>query len=382
MSGAHSDVRFPAAWTGLRVVLGHDWLTGLRGGERVLELLARAFPEAPIVTLLYNPVALPPTLRGRAILASPLQRLPAVHRYYRRLLPLFPAAVAALRAPPADLLLTTSHCAIKALRPPPGAVHLCYCFTPMRYIWTFPDEYLGRAGRTVLAPLLGALRHWDRATAARVDRFVTLSRHVRERIWDCYERDTDVVHPPVRLDFFTPGPAVGAPAGAYDLVVAALVPYKRVDLAVRLYSRTGRSLWIVGDGSEERALRRIAGPSVRFLARVGDDELRDLYRGCRCLVFPGEEDFGLAPVEAQACGRPVVAYARGGAAESVVDGETGVLFQPQTEEALAAALERFERMRFDAAVLRRNAERFGPQPFVDGLGRAIADCLALRRTGS
>ncbi len=370
----------PEKWSRLRVVLGHDWLTGLRGGERVLEVLARTWPEAPILTLLHRRAALPPGLRTRRLIASPLQRWPAVHRYYRWLLPLFPAAVRALRCPPCDLLITTSHCAIKAVRPPRGARHLCYCFTPMRYAWTFADEYFGRHTplRMAVSPVLAALRHWDRTTAGRVDRFATISRHVRDRIWQAYERDADIVYPPVRLDFFTPAPSSAArvPAEPYDLAVAALVPYKRLDLAVRVCSRLGRRLLIVGVGSELARLRRRAGPSVQFLGSVSDNDLRELYRGCRCLVFPGEEDFGLAPVEAQACGRPVVAYARGGATESVVDGETGVLFTPQTEDALAAALARADTIHWDSARIRRQAERFSETAFWESFARAIAACLA------
>ncbi|MCX7820010.1 MAG: glycosyltransferase [Kiritimatiellae bacterium] len=371
---------FPESWKRWRVVLGHDWLTGLRGGERVLEVLARAFPEAPILTLLHRRAALPPALRDRRLVASPLQRLPAIHRYYRWMLPAFPAAVRALRCPPCDLLITTSHCAIKAVRPPPRARHLCYCFTPMRYAWTFADDYFGRRTpmRLAVSPLLAALRHWDRATAGRVDRFATISRHVRDRIWNAYERDADVVYPPVRLDLFTPDPASSPPSAenAYDLAVAALVPYKRLDLAVRVCSRLQRRLRVVGVGSEASRLRRLAGPCVEFLGVVSDEQLRDLYRGCRCLIFPGEEDFGLAPVEAQACGRPVVAYGRGGAAESVVDGETGVLFQPQTEAALAAALARADTIVWDAERIRRNAERFSEAAFVEQFDRAISACMA------
>ncbi len=371
---------FSEDWTRQRVVLGHDWLTGRRGGERVLEVLAGMFPDAPILTLLHRREALPPTLRDRRIIASPLQRLPAIHRGYRWLLPLFPAAVRALRCPRCDLLITTSHCAIKALRPPPGARHLCYCFTPMRYAWTFADEYFGRRTplRLAVTPVLAALRHWDRTTASLVDRFATISRHVRDRIWDAYERDADIVYPPVRLDVFTPSPSASPPRAdeePYDLAVAALVPYKRLDLAVRVCSRLGRRLLIVGVGSEAARLRRLAGPTVQFLGTVPDETLRELYRGCRCLIFPGEEDFGLAPVEAQACGRPVVAYARGGAVESVVDGETGVLFRPQTEEALAAALARADAIAWDGHRIRRHAERFSESAFREALTRAIEACL-------
>jgi len=371
--------RFPESWSALDVVLGHDWLTGMRGGERVLEVLCRAFPRAPIATLMARPECISDAIRTHPLLTSPLQRLPGVHRYYRYLLPLFPAAVARLRCPPGRLLVTTSHCAIKALRTAPGMKHLCYCFTPMRSVWSFQDEYFGRnpLKRALLAPVSARLRAWDRRTAEGVDRFVTLGRLVRNRIWEFYERDADVVYPPVNLDYYTPAPDGGATPDEppFDLIVSALVPYKRIDLAVKAYSRTGRALRIVGSGSLAPALRRIAGPTVTFLGRRSDDEIRELYRRCRLLVFPGEEDFGLVPVEVQACGRPVVAYGRGGVAESVVDGETGVFFHEQTEDALLDALRTCDARTWNPAHIRANAERFGEQPFIDGMARAVEACL-------
>ncbi len=372
--------KFPDEWAQWRVVLAHDWLVGMRGGERVLEILAEGFPSAPIVTLLARPDALSPRLRHRTIHTSFLQRWPRVHRYYRALLPLFPLAVERLQLPPADLVLSTSHCAIKAVRPPPSAAHVCYCFTPMRYVWSFRREYLGSIGQHVAAPLIHLLQRWDVATAARVDRFVTLSRHVRHRIWDFYERDATVVYPPADLDFFTPThEAPTATPEPYDLVVAALVPYKRVDLAIRACNHLRRNLRVVGTGSEERRLRRLAGPTVQFLGRVDDPTLRELYRHCRCLIFPGEEDFGLAPVEAQACGRPVVAYGRGGATESVVNGVTGLWFSEPTEESLIETLQRFDRTPWDPVRIRRNAERFSIQSFVDGLHAVLRECMEERQ---
>ncbi len=371
--------RFPESWSGLDVVLGHDWLTGMRGGERVLELLCRAFPRAPIVTLLGRLQYVSETIRSHRIVPSALQRLPRVHEYYRYLLPFFPAAVAGLRCPPGRLLITTSHCAIKSIRPAPGMKHLCYCFTPMRYVWSFEDVYFGRnpLKRALLAPVTRRLRAWDRRTAEGVDRFITLSRHVRDRIWEFYERDADVVYPPVDVDFYTPAPdappvAAGSP---FDLIVSALVPYKRIDLAVKAYTRMNRPLKIVGTGNVADALRRIAGPTVEFLGWRSDEDIRTLYRTCRLLVFPGEEDFGLVPVEVQACGRPVVAFARGGATESVIGGETGVFFKEQTEDALIDAVRACDALLWDPARIRANAERFGAPQFIDGLARAVDACL-------
>lgn len=356
-------------------MLAHDWLTGMRGGERVLEWLCRGFPDAPIFTLICKRSAVSETIRRHPIHTSALQHLPMVHRYYRWLLPLFPAAVGAMRVPEARLLLSTSHCAAKSLPKRPGMKHLCYCFTPMRYAWTFHDEYLGRRSlkRALATPVLARLREWDRRKSDEVDHFVTLSQHVRERIRKYYDRDAAVVPPPADVDYFTPG-ATASP-GAYDLIVSALVPYKRVDLAVRAYTRLGFPLKIVGTGTEYAALQGIAGANVEFLGWRDDAQVRELYRQCRMLVFPGEEDFGLVPVEAQACGRPVVAFGRGGVLESVKEGVSGLFFSEQTESALLAAVEDAAARAWDPAAIRREAERFHPQAFIDGMDREIRRTL-------
>jgi glycosyltransferase involved in cell wall biosynthesis len=328
-------IRYPESWKDLRVVLSHDWLTGMRGGERVLEVLCEGFPRAPIYTLIHRRGAVSPVIESHPITPSPLQFVPGIFGLYRYLLPLFPAATSALRVPEADLLISTSHCMAKGVNPR-GAKHLCYCFTPMRYAWTFYDEYFGanRLKRAVVAPLLSAMRKWDRRNSERVDLFVTLSRHVQERIRKFYGRES-----------------------------------------VRAYTRRGFPLRIVGTGTGFEALRAQAKPNVEFLGWQSDEAIRGLYRTCRCLVFPGEEDFGIVPVEAQACGCPVVAFARGGATESVADGVSGVFFGEQTEESLIEAVAKCDQFKWDAAAIRRNAERFSPQVFVDGMDRCIRACL-------
>lgn len=365
---------FPEAWQTRRVVLAHDWLTGMRGGERVLELLCRGFPEAPVFTLIHNPSAIAPAINAHRIHSSWLQHVPGILEHYRYFLALYPWAVAGWKSPPAELVISTSHCAAKGIRAPAGARHLCYCFTPMRYAWTFYEEYFGaHAGkRLIVKPLLAALRRWDRGNSARVDRFVAISRHVQERIRKFYDREADVVYPPVLTELYTPGPDV---AGAYDLIVSALVPYKRVDLAVRAYTRSGFPLKIVGVGTETERLRRMAGRQIEFLGWQSDEQVRALYRGCRCLVFPGEEDFGIVPVEAQACGRPVVAFARGGALETIVPGVSGIFFNEQTEEALLNAVGQCAGRRWNAAEIRKNAEKFGVSHFLRGLDQSILRCL-------
>jgi len=368
------DIRFPAGWRDLRVVLCHDWLTGMRGGERVLEILCRGFPEAPVYTLIHNPEAVSPTINAHPVRTSWLQHLPGIMWRYRNFLPLFPAAVQSLRLPPADLVISTSHCVAKSVRPPADARHLCYCFTPMRYAWTFFDEYFGNLAvkAAVARPVLAWLRRWDRRTAARVDRFAAISRHVQARIEQFYGREAEVVYPPVDTARCTPGD--GGP-GQFDLIVSALVPYKRLDLAVDAYNASGRTLKIVGVGSELERLRPLAGSNIEFLGWRSDAAVLELYRACRLLVFPGEEDFGIVPLEAQCCGRPVVAYARGGALETVVDGKTGVFFQRQQPNALQAAVADCAARRWDAAAIRRHALGFSTQRFVDDLAASIEAVL-------
>jgi glycosyltransferase involved in cell wall biosynthesis len=370
------SVTYPESWSKLQVVLSHDWLTGMRGGERVLQLLGDGFPAAPIFTLIHNRAVISESINRHPITTSWLQHAPAVMKHYRYYLPFFTAAVERMRPPAADLLISTNHCIAKGLRSKPGTKQLCYCFTPMRYAWLFYDEYFGGSPlkKAVIKPLLCSLRDWDKRTADRVDTFVTLSRHVQERIKKFYGRDADVVYPPVNVDFYTPGQNEH---DGFDLVVSALVPYKRVDLAVRAYNRLGYPLKIVGTGTEFDTLKRSARPNIEFLGWQSDEANRDLYRRCRSLIFPGEEDFGIVPVEAQACGRPVVAYGKGGLLETVVENVTGVFFREQTEESLLAAIETCAGRKWDLSAIRKNTERFAPQEFINGIDRNISKCMSL-----
>ena len=361
------------AAAGRRIVLGHDWLTGMRGGERVLQCHCEAFPDAPLVALFADPSRVCETIRNRPIICSPLQRVPRVTRIYRYLLPLMGPAARALRVPAGDLLLTSSHCVAKAFRTPPGMRHLCYCFTPMRYAWLFQNEYLGPVKSVLAAPLLAHLRRWDRATSSGVDRFVAISRHVQDRIRRFYGRESDVVYPPVDTEWLTPAP--GGATGDYDLIVSALVPYKRIDLAVQAYRRQSRRLLIVGTGTETARLRALAGANVEFLGWRSDADVRELYRNCRLLLFPGEEDFGIVPLEAMACGRPVVAFRRGGATETVVDGITGLFFDEQRVEALEDAVARAAAVRWEPARIRTHAEAFGIGRFFDEMAACVTRTL-------
>jgi glycosyltransferase involved in cell wall biosynthesis len=369
---------FPASWKTLNVVLCHDWLTGMRGGERVLELLCEAFPEAPIFTLLHNPKAVSETINQHPIHASWLQSIPGIERHYRNFLPFFPGAIERFRVPrEADVIISTSHCVAKGLKPRPGMPHLCYCFTPMRYAWLFHDEYLGGnpLKKALARPLLAWLRHWDKQASPRVSRFVGISRHIQDRITRFYGREADVVYPPVDLARWTPD---FAPPGDFDLIASALVPYKKIDLAVAAYTRNGRTLKIVGTGTEYASLKAVAGPNIEFLGWQSDEALLALYRRCRLLVFPGEEDFGIVPLEAQACGRPVVAYGRGGALETVKAGVSGIFFSQQTPEALQEAVAECAEKTWDPATIRAHAEGFSIQAFITGLAASLDKTLAAR----
>ncbi len=349
-----------------RAALVHDWLTGMRGGEKVLECLAELLPEAPIYTLFHFLGSLSEQLERRSIRTSSLQHAPGLRRHYRRYLPLFPAAIEEHDLGGFDLVVSSSHCVAKGIIPPPGARHLCYCHTPMRYAWDQEHAYFPR--RTgIVARLRGLalsrLRTWDVASSSRVDRFVANSSFVAGRIRRYYRRAAEVVPPPVATGFFTPGDGLD---GSYSLVVSALSPYKRVDLAIDACARLGRQLWIVGEGPEEDRLRRRAGDGARFLGRVDGERLRELYRGASCFLQPGVEDFGISSVEALACGCPVVARGEGGILDIAADGLHGVLYELGEQDeaaALAAAIRRLDELRIEPEALRQRAEWFSEQRF-------------------
>ncbi len=367
------------ALDGLRLVFVHDWLTGMRGGEKVLDVLCRRWPAAPLYTILHRRGAVSAAIEQRPVRTSFLQWLPGVHRYYRYLLPLMPAAVR-WRMPDCDLVLSISHCVAKAVRPPEGVRHICYCLTPMRYAWHLKDAYFtGRGVRQWLIDrILGRLREWDRRTAADVTHFVAISETVRRRIRNCYGRDSALIYPPVDTDYYRPADVTRED---YYLVLSAFAPYKRLDVALEACRRLDRPLVVIGSGQDEVKLRRLAGPKTHFLGWQPNGAVRDHLRRCRALLFPGEEDFGIVPVEAQACGTPVIACGRGGATETVVPlgadaAPTGVWFNEQTPDCLAEAIERFEQHTeaFDSPALRRHALRFRTERFVEemfGLVREV-----------
>lgn len=354
----------------VKVHLAHNWFMSRRGGERTCEEIGRLFPDAGVSTLFLKRDTLPEDFGRRLFQVSPLGRLSPSLCDHRKLLPFYPWAARRLSAPEGTRLLISSDASVvKGMRKPPGCVHVCYCHSPPRYLWDMSEEYLARTGgigavgRLVFRRTIPRLRAFDRAAAENVNHFIANSRFVAERIRRIYGREAAVIYPPVELGRFSPSER---PSGDFYLLVSELVAYKRVDLAAAACARSGRRLVVVGDGGEGLRLRRdFAGTTVEFRGRLPDAEVARLMSGCRAFLNPQLEDFGITAVEAQAAGRPVVAYRAGGALETVVEGETGVFFDEQTPDALGAALDKLEaRMEpFSAMACRRQAERFAPEVF-------------------
>jgi glycosyltransferase involved in cell wall biosynthesis len=379
-----------------KIALIHDWLTGMRGGEKVLEAVCERYPQAELFTLVHIKGSVSPAIERLRPHTSFIQRLPMVRRAYRAYLPLFPTAIEQFDLDRFDLIVSMSHCCAKSIVRPGRARHLCYCLTPMRYAWDQFDAYFGpeRMGRTpsaLMRRVMSRMARWDRDTAGRADRYVAISHYVAGRIRRYYNRDATVVYPPVDTTYFTPpaaAPTASSSAasfspfsspnasGRYALVVSALVPYKQVDLAVEACRLAGLPLVVAGDGPERARLERLASPtpgSVTFLGRQSDEAIRDLYRGAAVTLLPGEEDFGIVPVEAQACGTPVVALGRGGAVETVVRGTTGFLVDEPTAPAFADAITRVTQTSFDPVAIRTHAERFSRERFVAEIAAQIED---------
>jgi glycosyltransferase involved in cell wall biosynthesis len=355
-----------------RIAIVSDALVQRGGAERVVEAMARAFPDAPIYALLYSPETGPKSLEGRVI-SSPLARIPGAAQRHRLLLPLYPAAIESFDLSKFDLILSSHHTVAKGVLNCAESVHVCYCHTPMRALWERTHEELATlpaAMRPFAAAMFARLRMWDSATVPRVDAFIANSRTTQRRIHKHYAREAAVVYPPIDIERFRPG---GASVGDYYLVASRLVPYKRVDIAVDAARLAGRRLIVVGEGPGKAEL---AARGAETLGHVSDEELVELMRGARALLFPQHEDFGMTPVEMMACGRPVIAYGRGGAAETVIDGETGVLVDEQTPEAFAAAIERLESMDISAETCRRHAESFSEARFRDELRNAVWSAYA------
>jgi glycosyltransferase involved in cell wall biosynthesis len=378
MSGGTTDAaamieelraRFP------RVAVVHDWLTIPGGSEDVVLELLELFPQAELFTSVYDPRPWPPQITERPVHASYLNRIPGAVRNYPKLLPLMNRAFESFDLSRFDLVLSSSHANAKNVHTPPGTLHVCYCHTPMRYAWEpefLAGEEIGRATRMLLPPLLSRLRRNDLAGAARPDVLVANSAYVAARIERFYGREAHVVHAPVDVDHYLAIERRPQDDPGYYLVFGRVVPYKRVDLAIAGAALAGRAVKVAGGGRALEAVRAGAGPHAELLGRVSDAERDALLGGARALLFPGEEDFGIVPVEAQAAGVPVIAYGVGGARETVVDGVTGVLFDAQTPEAVADAIARFEALALDPDAPRANARRFGRARFRAELAAVIA----------
>jgi glycosyltransferase involved in cell wall biosynthesis len=363
--------RFP------RVAVAHDWLTVPGGSEQVVLALLGMFPQAELFTSVYDPSPWPPAVTERPVHSSFLNRIPRAARHYPKLLPLMNAAFRSFDLSGFDLVLSSSHACAKNVRTPSGALHVCYCHTPMRYAWDesfMAGEQVGRLTRLALPPLLAWLRRQDLAGARGPDVFVANSRHVADRILRYYGRAAEVVHPPIDVEHFL---ALERQPRDYYFAFGRVVPYKRVDLTIAACASLERPLKVAGDGRALETLRaqlgaQPSGERIQLLGRVSAAERDRLLGGARALLFPGEEDFGIVPVEAQAAGVPVIAYGVGGAAETVIDGRTGVLFGEQSAGALAGAIERFEGLELDVQEARENAARFGRERFRAEMAAVIA----------
>jgi glycosyltransferase involved in cell wall biosynthesis len=362
-----------------RVALVHYWLVGMRGGEKVLEALCEIFPAADIFTHVYVPDAVSETIRRHKVSTTFVGSLPAAARLYKRYLPVMPLALEQLDLRGYDLIVSSESGPAKGIIPPEAAVHLCYCHSPMRYLWNMFHDYRARSGRLtrlVMPPLSHYLRLWDAVSAGRVDRFVANSATVARRIRRYYGRDAGIIWPPVDVDAFRPVPE--EERGDYMLMVGELVRYKRPELAVAACNRLKQKLVVIGGGEMLEEIGRLAGPTVTVMGPRPFADLQHHYARCRALIFPGEEDFGIVPVEAMASGRPVIAYGSGGATETVVPGLTGTLFEEQSIEAIVEAVEGFRDRAFDPQAIAAHAQKFSRRRFIADMTAEVDGLLGGR----
>lgn len=348
----------------MRVALVHDWLTGMRGGEKCLEVFCEIFPDADLFTLLHVPGTVSQVIEKMKIHVSPLQKMPLASTHYRYYLPLLPFLIESWETDHEayDLVLSSSHCMAKGVKLPRAKRHVCYCYTPMRYLWCQSENYYaGNWKQTALSLVREPLKRWDLSSNAAVDEFIGISDNVSRRIRDFYGREARTIYPPVDVEYFQSSSAVNRED--FYLIVGALEPYKRVDLALEAFRQNGKTLKIVGKGTMLESYRRNAPAGVEFLGWRSDEEIRALYGRARGLIFPGEEDFGIVPLEAQACGCPVIGYGAGGLLETVEEGRTGMFFHESTAVSLSTALSRFELRTWDPMILRAHAMRFARERF-------------------
>jgi glycosyltransferase involved in cell wall biosynthesis len=362
----------------MRIAIIHYWLVGMRGGEKVLEAICQLFPEADIYTHVYVPAAISDSIKKHKINTTFINSLPYAARMYKRYLPLMPMALEQLDLSRYDLVISSESGPSKGVIPASPAIHVCYCHSPMRYIWNMYNRYYDDSGRLtqlMMPPLAHYLRSWDAATANRVDSFVANSTTVSRRIRSYYRREADVIYPPVDTHSFRP--VARSEVGDYYLMVGELVGYKRPDLAVEAFNQMKEKLVVIGGGEMLDQLRKLAGPTVTILGPQPFEILQAHYARCKALVFPGEEDFGIVPVEAMASGRPVIAFGRGGATETVVAGKTGVFFDVQSVEAIIDAIERFQQMEFNPADAVARASDFRTEVFLDRFRAMINEAAGI-----
>ena len=345
----------------MKIALIHDWLIGMRGGEKVLECLCELYPEATIFTLLYDPAAVSDTIRKMKIVESPyLKKLPFGRNKYRYYLPFFPVMIEQFNLQDYDLVISTSHCVAKGVITKPETMHICYCFTPVRYVWDMYYDYFSnpfqRRISSYITPLVTTyLRLWDQSSKDRVDHYIAIARNIARKISKYYRRDASILYPPVDYDFFQPSPQVPSD---YYLIVSALVPYKKIDLAIEAFNELKLPLKIAGVGPEMKKWQQLSQPNIEFLGWVDNPTLRELYSNCHALIFPGEEDFGIVPLEAMSCGRPVIAYGKGGQLETIQPGINGIFFQKPTKTSLIDAVRQFQTMEFDSILIRKSVASF------------------------
>lgn len=366
----------------MKVAIVHDYLNQMGGAERVVMAFHDIFPEAPIYTSIYDPERVDPAFRTMDIRTSFMQKLPLVTKHHQPYLPLYPFAMEALDLRGYDLVLSSSSAFGKGAITKPGTLHICYCHTPMRWCWNYEEyverEQLGKVARRVLPFLITGLRIWDQTSAMRVDDFIANSPVIAERIKKYYRREAVVIPPPVEASRFPATPATETED--YFLALGRLVPYKRFDLAIEACNRLQLPLVVIGKGRDEERLKRIAGPTIRFPGRLSDEEVIHYYRHCRAFLFPGDEDFGITPLEAQAAGRPVIAYGAGGALASVVNGVTGLFFREQTVESLTEVLATFNERNFDPNAIRNHALEFDTPRFQRRIMQFIEARLSAEQT--
>ena len=374
MTNPQSKFQIPKS----NVALVHDYLNQYGGAERVLEALHDLYPSAPVYTSVYSPQRMPEHYHDWKIRTSFMQRLPKVEQLHQLYLPLYPVAFEKFDLSEYKIVLSSSSAFAKGVITEANALHVCYCHTPMRFAWNYHDyvkrEQWARRVRFVLPLVMTCVRLWDEVTSRRVDAFLANSRVVARRIRKRYGRQATIINPPVNTKLYRPH--LDGTHGNYFLVVSRMIPYKRLDIVIDAFTRLNLPLKVVGKGRQEAELRAKAGPNIEFIGQVSDTELKGLYADCRAFIFPGEEDFGITPLEAQASGRPVIAYGAGGALETVVPGVTGEFFREQTVECLADTVSRFNDDEYDPRAIRRHAEGFDTEVFKSKVSAFIASCLA------